>query len=222
MTGPSILGTKHARPLEREFEAWIVREIEDYFQEVGLSVLVWAVSPTFEKTWPADEVIGVTGKLIGLQFKQAQLTTGTLNFDRLKWSLREPKGQYELVQQRSEIFYALPTFINRTWARGSLNHCLFWRPPTGVVDYNAWYANPGATTPHRELVRSDGSMRWGELVESVARCHIGLRFDERFKPRDYVAELAAIAARAAATDIVRGDNDVTPSSLLFLLYVPLA
>jgi hypothetical protein len=56
--------------LEREYEAWIVREIEDYLNRANLKYFTWAVSPKEELTYPADECVFFNGKIIGLQFKK--------------------------------------------------------------------------------------------------------------------------------------------------------
>src|SRR5687768_1404406 len=108
-----ILGTRHTRPLEREYEAWAVQGIEEYFRDLGLWAAVWAVSPRVEVTWPADEVLATGGKVVGLQFKQAKLAKKGIDFDSLNWTLAQPPAQFGRIQSRPEIYYCLPTFINR-------------------------------------------------------------------------------------------------------------
>jgi len=166
-----LLKATHAHPLEREYEGWIVAGIERYFESLKITYAIWAISPDLEATWPADERLNVEGKFVGLQFKQAKLAAGPLKFDRLKWSLHQPKGQFELPQATPAIFYCLPTFANRSARNEALDHCLFWRPEA-AVDYNAWYDNPAALTPYKQL---RNAMRWGSFVEALFACTAGVR-----------------------------------------------
>lgn len=53
----NLLEVTLSTPLEREYEAWIIRGIEQYFFSLGERVLVWAVSPSNEVNWPADEAL---------------------------------------------------------------------------------------------------------------------------------------------------------------------
>ena len=186
-----LLTPQHSKPLEREYEGWLVYEIEHYFQELGLKFSIWAVSPTKEKYWPADEHLLTHGKLIGLQLKKATLATKSgrkPDFSRLKWLLQDPKGQFELVQKRPEIFYCLPTFVNRNWRRRALDHALFWRPGEDV-NYNAWYDNPNAQTPYKNLAHDPLAMRWGAFYEQLVACNIGKKLDSDFSIETYLEEL---------------------------------
>ena len=76
MTHP--LDHTHPLPIEREFEAWIVRGIEDYFRSLWKRVFIAAVSPQIEVNWPADEAMWINRKLIGLQFKTVYYKGPTL------------------------------------------------------------------------------------------------------------------------------------------------
>lgn len=40
-----ILGERYAKPLEREYEAWIVAGIESYLKNIGLKYAIWAIGP---------------------------------------------------------------------------------------------------------------------------------------------------------------------------------
>jgi len=175
-------------PLEREYEGWVTYQIEEYFDSLLIKADIWAVSPDDEVNWPADEHLVVGSKLVGLQFKKPQLvptTTGTVNYDRLKWSFHNPNGQFDLVQKRSEIFYCLPTFLNRKWRKQALDHCLFWRPDK-TKNYNAWYNNQNARTPYNQL---EYEPRWGLFVERLLSCKIGKLIDSFDDARMYIKSL---------------------------------
>ncbi len=210
-------------PLEREHEAWIVRQIEDYFSDSGRRVKIWAVSPSDEKTWPADEHLAAEGKLVGLQFKRAHVATGSnpIDLSRLKWSFASPPGQFELIQRRPEIFYCLPTFINRQWQRAALQHCLFWRPePTDPTDLNAWYENPGALTPYNALGAAPLAYRWGRFYELLSGCRIGKKIglaDETLP--SYLAGLRSDSFRR--TESALAALEASPSDVLYLALVPI-
>lgn len=178
-----FLQTIFTKPQEREFEAWIIHCIEEYFEQLGTArYAVWAVSPNDEAYWPADEALAVGCKLVGLQFKQAKLENGPLLFDRLKWTLHQPPGQFGLIQGRPEIYYCFPTFINRKFRRRALDHCIFWRPGS-AVNFNVWYDNPRARTPYRSACES---MRWGRFIERILSCEIGIRINSVDQANTYI------------------------------------
>jgi len=172
--------------LEREFEAWIVAGIEEYAASLGWPVEVWAVHPDDEKHWPADEKVWVPGKVLGLQFKSAHVLkrkSGAVAYDRLRWTFGQPPGQYKLVQATKEIFYCLPTFVNRQCRNRALDHCLFWRPPAGTPKMSAWYGNPDkrVTKSHNDLGASVDAVRWGTFIERIESCTEGRAVE---KPED--------------------------------------
>lgn len=184
------LTKKHTNPLEREFESWIVSGIEDYFESLGIAYAVFAVSPDIEKAWPADERILVSGKVFGLQFKQAKLSgSGPPLPSRLQWSFHQPRGQFSQVLASPEVFYCLPTFINRDYRKQALQHCLFWRPDPTKVDMNAWYDNPRARTPYLKI---DTAPRWGLFVERLFNCTVGRRIKSSTDLANYGKEILAI------------------------------
>ena len=191
----AFLIPRHAHPLEREYEAWIVHGIERYFADLGLEFAIWAVSPDIEATWPADEKLLFGSKIVGLQFKQAKiakLASGAVDFTRLKWMLHSPPGQFELVKKTPEIFYCLPTFIDRTVRSNALAHCLFWRPGTSD-DKSVWYDNSAAHTEHKQV---RGAMRWGHFIEALLSCEIGAKASTPPEARAHVARIYAGAREA--------------------------
>jgi len=115
------LHVRYSNPLEREHEAWIVAGIERYLKDIGLPYAIWAISPDQEKKWPSDEKLKIASKVVGLQFKQAKLAKGAIAPDRLNWSLHQPHAQFSLVKAHEEIFYCLPTFVNRDPGSSSLH-----------------------------------------------------------------------------------------------------
>lgn len=178
-----FLKTTISKPLEREYEAWITKGIEDYFEHLGIArYVIWAVSPRDEVYWPADEALAIGCKLFGLQFKQAKLADGKPSFNRLKWTLHQPPGQFTLVQNSPEIFYCLPTFINRKFRKRALDHCLFWRPNKNK-NCNVWYDNSTARTPYKKVC---GSMRWGSFIENVLSCRSGVKITSIEQANEYI------------------------------------
>ena len=57
------------------------------------------------------------------------------NFQAEKCAVFKRKKQ---IQKHEEIFYCLPTFLNRDYRHQALHHCLFWRPEKGVMNRTAW------------------------------------------------------------------------------------
>ncbi len=159
--------------------------IERYFTDLGIHFAIWAVSPGIEAKWPADEKSLVSCKIVGLQFKQAKLATGPLGFDRLKWTLHEPAGQFALVTSTPEIFYCLPTFVDRAVRSHALDHCLFWRPDN-ATDYNVWYDNPAAHTPHNKV---RDAMRWGHFMEALLSCIVGVKANTPIEAQHHIESM---------------------------------
>ena len=184
-----FLDTYLSKPIEREYEAWVVQSIHDYFQQIGIKADIWSVSPSEEVHWPADERLFVKGKIVGLQFKQAKIDlhkgSNQPDYSRLKWTFHNPPGQFQLIQAHPEIYYCLPTFIDRRLFRFALQHCLFWRPDA-TQDYNAWYNNDLAHTPYKSI---HSSSRWGHFIEQILSCKIGERFDSLRECEHYLKEL---------------------------------
>jgi len=229
----TILRPHFGIPLEREYEGWIVHRIEKYFHHIGRKALVWAVSPTDEATWPADEALIVGGKLFGLQFKQPKLGPyppgASPDYSRLKWLLNSPPGQAALVQANPEIFYCLPTFTNRQFRREALHHSLFWRPAAGgfanPVDLNVWYENMGNNiqTQNNNIVRDPTCFRWGEFIERILDCKLPDGFDRNApanivlqRIRQSYAEFMNLRPREPDRQADEGGTE----SVLYLFYVP--
>lgn len=172
------LDIKFSNPLEREYEAWIIQGIENYFNSLGQKIAIWAVSPSDEVNWPADEHLVVGKKLIGLQLKKVTYQDDGIRpktFGRLNWTFHNPKGQFDLVMKFPEIFYCLPTFINRDYKNQAIHHCLFWRPNISVKhNQNAWYDNPNAKTPFKSI---SNAPRWGYFIEQIVNCSVGKKIN---------------------------------------------
>lgn len=187
-----LLLPRFSKPIEREYEGWLVRAIEKYFQDLGIFAVMWAVSPTFESSWPADEHLYTSGKIIGLQIKKATLSNRknpNYDFTDLKWNLHDPRRQFELIQKRSEIYYCLPTFINRKWKDKALEHCIFWRPEKHI-EYYPWYNNPRAKNNlYSSISNHPNTLRWGHFYEKVIACEIGKRLNTDYTPYNYLDNL---------------------------------
>lgn len=219
-----ILQVQQTLPLEREYEGWITHSVERYFWTIGVHVNIWAVSPNVEKYWPADEVLSVDSKLIGIQMKRAKLGTasGPISLSHLKWELGSPSGQLALVQQIPEIYYCLPTFTNRDWRHSPLGHCLFWRPNQSSSDKNAWYDNPAAATSYCQLAKSPEAYRWGRFYELVTSCSIGKVLPAGASAVGYVQELAY--SIRSQIEIAQSENMPVSEAItngLYLVQVPL-
>ncbi|UHQ55803.1 hypothetical protein [Microbulbifer sp. YPW16] len=184
------LDIKFSTPLEREYEAWIIQGIENYFISLGVKVAIWAVSPDEEVSWPADEKLVVGKKLVGLQLKKVEYKDNRKrpkDFGRLNWKFHNPPGQFDLVMKFPEIFYCLPTFVNREFKRQAIHHCLFWRPKQSEKrDLNAWYDNSQARTPHKSIAKAP---RWGLFIEQVMGCSVGKKVKAINDAKDYVESI---------------------------------
>lgn len=222
---PKILHPNVLAPIEREYEAWIIRRIREYYRSIGINIELFAVPPSLEVIFPADHILYANGKMVGLQFKQAKMAKRTKiadDFSQLKWTFHDPPGQFALVNSFPEIFYVLPTFISRDYEDASLHHCLFWRPDSSKpADYNAWYCNKGKTkTPYNSIKES---MRWGLFYERLVKCSIGKKLTSKKDLDDFIANLKVQSKKLAATQTVNEEanetSDTGDTSGLYLLLV---
>ncbi|MEH2096152.1 hypothetical protein [Nostoc sp.] len=205
-----------SKPIEREYEGWLVRGIEKYFQELGIFAVVWAVSPSVESTWPADEHLYMSGKIIGLQMKKANISQNhNPDFTNLHWKLHNPKGQFKLIQKRNEIYYCLPTFLNRKWRDKALEHCIFWRP-ANAVNYNLWYDNPIKGNPYNKISTHPNALRWGYFYEKVMACDIGVRLSMDLTLHKYLSDLQT-SIRQELMWIDQMEKNITRG--LYLIYL---
>lgn len=159
----NLLNIKHGIPFEREYEAWIVDGIERYFQKFRRQVDIWAVSPRDEKIWPADEELSIDRKIIGLQMKRTLSSNPASipqNMQDLHWKFNNPPNQHALISKREEIYYCLPTFLNRDCKYHSLDHCVFWRPETYKAYSQGWYGKQKKSRAYEDL---GAEMRWGKI-----------------------------------------------------------
>ena len=109
-------------PLEREFEGWVMRELEDYYSSLGIEAMTHAVG--YEASFAADEFVNLNEKIFALQFKRPQFdkTSGGIY-----WQIQTSSDQFSRVKKEPSIYYALPCFFSRDLSRVSLQHILFWR-----------------------------------------------------------------------------------------------
>jgi hypothetical protein len=190
-----MLNTTITNPLEREYEGWIARGIEDHFATLGTGVHVVVISPRDESNWPADLAFDfATGKVLGLQLKRPYVHGGVKSFDRLFWGFDDPRDQMQNVKDHPEIFYCLPTFIDREYRRVALHHCVFWRPREDQAPAKGWYGSPPARRARRgaasEITHLSKKDRWGLFFERVSSC----RYIERRTGPDLAARIREIAA----------------------------
>lgn len=162
----------NAIPLEREYEAWLIRAIEDYLDEIGVPHRIVCIGPSIERGWPADIAGVVSGVVFGLQVKRPAAGP------EVQWPLDQPPGQFGAVKGLKDVYYALPRVRSRDQRRVVLHHTLFWRPAHSV----------GSTLPvspdslrHHELTKS-----WGELVTDVRASRVGQRLGPDLSLGDYL------------------------------------
>lgn len=162
-----------SHPLEREYEGWIINQIELDLDSKGINYEIFAVPPDIESNFPADELSSFQGKVVGLQIKRPYLASNINDYSRLHWKFNSPEYQYLDIKRFGEIFYCLPTFINRTYRRKSLNHCLFWRPDTSHFCFTGWYKNPRASMGQENLKAT--GMNWSDFYLKIKSCQIGIQ-----------------------------------------------
>lgn len=176
-----ILKPVYLIPIEREFESWIIEGIENYFEQIGKRISCFAISPALEKVIPSDDFFEFEGKLIGLQMKRPKIvkrTAGIVDYSNLCWDLNDSSNsaltsQYDKIRDVfPEIYYCLPIFINRTFKKIALHHCLFWRPQKNDTDKKLWYDNENqkVKTKHKKIKTAK---RWGLFIEEIMACNIG-------------------------------------------------
>ncbi|PAV28418.1 hypothetical protein CIL05_17450 [Virgibacillus profundi] len=180
-----ILTDNYGIPLEREFEAWIVKGIREYFKQIDENIEIVAVSPKEEKKYPADASFFHNGKVIGLQFKRPKFKElggkYIICYSRMEWDIDKPEHQYDLIKNNNNIYYALPTFINRAWQENALHHCFFWRPNKKDKHKYVWYNNSNANI---SLLERTDAYRWGTFIEQIYSDNIGVWVGKKGKHKN--------------------------------------
>jgi hypothetical protein len=112
--------------------------------------------------------------------------------------------QFMLIRKHPEIHYCLPTFTNRNYRLASLHHCIVWRPTPRARPTRVWYDNPDNRIRKwaRRLERHENSYRWGNFVERVQQCKLGLVVTES-PVRSYLDSLrsAFLSIQAPPTEV---------------------
>lgn len=177
-----------APPLEREYEGWFTRALEDYLELLGARPIVFVVSPKLERRWPADVAsIVEPGKVVGFQLKRPEyISAGTSDgLNSLRWDISRPYHQRQLIKSRKEIYYAFPTFTERRFRRGCLQHFVLWRRDQRLPKRVCYGAPPDRSYVGR--VGREGE-RWGSFYERLLSCDIGAEVEEEGLPL-YLADL---------------------------------
>lgn len=172
-----------SHPLEREFEGWIINQIELDLDSKGVSYAIFAVPPDLEANFPADELSSFQGKVVGLQLKRPYLASNISDYSRLYWKFNSPEHQYLDIKNFNEIYYCLPTFINRDYRRKSLERCLFWRPAKSDYCFTGWYDNPRASGGQKKL--NTAGMKWSDFYGKIKSCEIGIKI-KKGGMKDYI------------------------------------
>lgn len=169
-----FLKVKYAQPIEREYESWIIQEIENYFKSLGSNIVIFAISPQLENYYPADMQLSCPGLVVGLQFKRPMIDKNKGSLNDLYWSLGTPKGQFYNVFFNKEIYYCLPTFFNRDLKHQSLHHCLFWRPDIDTILQRLNSYNSSLRAKYDEkyndrtlFTNLKTAHRWGYFLEEI-------------------------------------------------------
>ena len=201
-------------PLEREHEAWVIRGIEDYARATGLKCRTFAVSQTEEDAWGADEVIGFRAKVFGLQFKRPYVTG-----NGIFWEISPSSNQFLNVCNNEEIFYALPSFVNRELKYQALHHCIFWRPcikcSGATVRGEEQLCLRRKIRQYRRHIRGQ-KMRWGDLAEKLFECTAGKRIDQGTNVSSVLAEIQQRLRPDERESLISGNGDT-----LFLVAIEL-
>lgn len=150
--------------------------MEDYFRHLGVEVEVFAVSPQDEQEVGVDEQVVFHGKVVGFQFKRPH-PKGSHD---VVWEVGQPDHQFRKIRSDPELFYALPTFLNRDAHRESLYHCLFWRPAS---------RRRYGQVRRRWLRKNERSMSWDEMAERILRCDIGRGLSQELPLGQYLTSL---------------------------------
>lgn len=187
-------------PLEREYEGWITRGMEDYFRELGFDLQCVAAGRLRESESGIDEFCSLPGKYFGLQFKRPRRRSN----ESVEWDLAS--YQTGLIMAQPQMWYALPVVLNRNLRRVSLHHVLFWRPD--VKDGERIYStSSGAVYVHSKAEGNDAfnsnlsprvqrpllgeqsrdydvshAYRWGRFSEGLLQCSVGAVNPSRLDP----------------------------------------
>jgi len=142
---------------ERQTEYWTSREIEQFFQSVGYSILTIPLSQAVEHHLPADflYVVQPTLKIFGLQYKALYHNA----YDH--WNLSQ--DQHNALQRFPWMYYCMSELRHLREAIWALHYARFYRP-SFVFRSPLRLGHP----PFNPAFR-----RWGSFVQAFMDCRVG-------------------------------------------------
>lgn len=162
-------------PLEREFEGWIISNIERYFETRGIKYYIRALMQEEEKEIGADEFLYFSDsfKIFGLQFKRPYINKNKTSWESLYWNLNNPPNQFLKVVTTPNLYYCLPAFTNRDFRKEALSHCYFWKPNENQKKGNFYFK--------KEKNSIENSINWEKFIEEVFQDKIGKKFNNQIE-----------------------------------------
>lgn len=169
-------------PLEREFEAWIISNIERYFETNGIKYYIRALMPKEEKKIGADELMFFSNsyKVVALQFKRPYVNIENPTWESLYWNLFNQSNQFTKVAKIPSLYYCLPAFTNRNYRKEALSHCFFWKPNKNEKD-GKYYLKQGSDESHSKNNYIKNPMKWVQFIKEILECRIGCKLDSETK-----------------------------------------
>lgn len=138
-------------PTEDNYVCWTLFGIRDYFRQRGYRVQTYSVGQVRERMLPADQIVEVGNKIVGLQFKRPMM-----QHKSFRWP--PTPHQHEAILNSPWIYYCLPDFADYDMQDVALFHCRF--------------------VP-AEALKADGTVRgryfrWGTFADAILDCRNGL------------------------------------------------
>lgn len=155
---------------ERQTEYWTSRQIEEFFLDVGYSVVTIPLSQVVEQHIPSDFIYVDQSrtKIFGLQYK------ALYHNSQDHWKLNE--GQHKALQRFPWMYYCTSELKHISESRGALHFSRFYRP-------NFQYRQR-LTLNHPTF--TPGYRRWGAFFQNFQECKIGCKISDR---KEFLATL---------------------------------
>jgi len=166
------MGTRPIIPVEATYEEWVIADIKRYFKSIfpNIDILSFSLGSRKEAQFPADRVLAVGNKVIGIQFKRPSMTT-----EGIQWKL--DMDQYKRIQGKPWMYYCLPNFIDERLREVALHHCWFL-PGDMKIKVGKW------------LKYQSKYLIWGVIGEGIIICYQGVEIsrEERTGLHNWIME----------------------------------